>query len=259
MLRWVGKLFGDNAGEEHKPIDHRSEERWVKLTQILGFEPTDRLHYERSLRHRSIIDDELYEKHETYERLEFLGDAVLDLIVTELIFDSFPERNEGFLTQLRAKLVRGDTLAALAKNLELFSIIEVGDRSHGQGIELSRSVLADLFESLVAAIYLTEGYPVAYRFVERVILENLDLNSVSDRVDNYKSELLEYSQAEKLPLPVYRVKSESGPGHDKTFEVVVRIGDVVYGSGLGKSKKEAEQEAAREAFLRLVDDPDQKS
>lgn len=256
MLRWVERLFGESIREESTPFSTDDTRRWEKLAEILGFIPEDRTHYERALRHRSIIDDDLYEKHETYERLEFLGDAVLDLIVTEIIFDTFPLRDEGFLTQLRAKLVKGDTLVELARKLELYTILEVGERAHGQGIELSKSVMADLFESLTAAIYLTEGYSRAYDFIDRVIEAHLDLNRISTRVDNYKSELLEYTQAKKLPLPSYRVRAETGPGHDKTFEVVVRIGEREYGVGEGKSKKDAEQLAAKVAWEQIFRDSD---
>lgn len=259
MLRWVERLFGESIREESTPFRANDSQRWEKLAEILDFIPKDRTHYERALRHRSIIDDDLYDKHETYERLEFLGDAVLDLIVTEIIFDTFPLRDEGFLTQLRAKLVKGDTLAELARKLELYAILEVGERAHGQGIELSKSVLADLFESLTAAIYLTEGYRQAYRFIDRVIDTHLDLSRISTRVDNYKSELLEYTQAEKLPLPSYRVRSESGPGHDKTFEVVVHIGEREYGIGEGKSKKDAEQLAAKTAWEKIVRDSEKEN
>lgn len=256
VFRWLGR-FRNLFSKSRSYDDVGSDEKRERLEAILGFSPSDLLHYDRALRHRSIIDDDRYESFETYERLEFLGDAVLDLIVTEVIFSRFPEGDEGFLTKLRAKIVRGDTLSDLAKSLDLQTILEIGERARGQGIELSNSVLSDLFESLVAAIYLTEGYPVAFRFVERVLTDRLDLEEVSVTVDNFKSELLEYTQALKLPLPKYRVVSESGPGHDKTFQVAVSIAGSDYGTGTGKSKKRAEQIAARRALESL--DPERES
>lgn len=249
MFRWLRDKF-------QKPADHSNlqsvtvteKERWERLESVLGFRLQNLKHYKRALRHRSIIDSEQYEKHETYERLEFLGDAVLDLIVTEIIFEKFPEEDEGFMTKLRAKLVKGDTLARLAKSLQLHTILEIGDRSRGQGIELSKSVLSDVIESLIAAIYLTEGYPEAYTFVERIMGKYLDIQHISVTVDNYKSLLLEYTQANKLSLPQYRVTEESGPGHNKTFKVAVSIEGRDYGSGSGKNKKQAEQIAAKHAY-----------
>jgi ribonuclease III len=252
MLRWLKRhLAGPKASVTGRKSDLERGELRERLEEILGFPPTSLDSYLKALRHRSIIDDDRYEKHETYERLEFLGDAVLDLIVTEVIFSRFPSADEGFMTKLRAKLVKGDTLYRFAHYLELNEILEVGDRARGQGIELSKSVLADVFEAVTAAVYLTEGYEKTYQFIESVLDSTLDLNEVSTVVDNYKSELLEYTQATGYPLPRYRVISESGPGHDKTFEVAVSVGQADYGSGVGKSKKEAEQLAAREAYSSL--------
>lgn len=249
MLRWLRNKFQKPAAQKNiRPVKAPEKERWTRLESVLGFRVENLKHYKRALRHRSIIDSEQYEKHETYERLEFLGDAVLDLIITEIIFEKFPEEDEGFMTKLRAKLVKGDTLARLAKDLQLNTILEIGDRSQGQGIELSKSVLSDVFESLIAAIYLTEGYPKVYEFVEGIMDKYLDIHQISETVDNYKSLLLEFTQAHKLPLPHYRVTEETGPGHNKTFEVAVSVDGTDYGTGIGKNKKQAEQIAAKHAY-----------
>src|SRR5699024_1932324 len=108
----------------------------------------------RALRHRSSLRDRNFKTSDSYERLEFLGDAVLDLIVSEIIFDQFPDENEGFLTKLRAKLVKGDALAVYSRKLNLGQLIIVGKRARGQGVEFSKSALADVFESLVGALYI---------------------------------------------------------------------------------------------------------
>lgn len=251
MYQWLKRAFGTST-DPSPATQPDSPEKWNHLESILGFSiRDDQKIFERALRHRSIIDGDQYEKHETYERLEFLGDAVLDLIITELIFNHYPTKNEGFLTKLRAKLVRGDSLAFLAKKLELYTVLEIGSRARGQGIEMSKSVLSDIFESLVAAIYLTKGYEKTYEFVQSVFLKYVDFEDVTAKVDNYKSLLLELTQANKLPLPEYRVVSEHGPGHDKIFEVAVSVSDIDYGEGEGKSKKEAEQIAAKKAYRKL--------
>lgn len=247
MFQWLRKKFQKAADRNNHPVTEESG-RWDQLEDILGYRIADRTYYMSALRHRSIIDGDRYEKYETYERLEFLGDAVLDLIITEIIFDRFPTQDEGFMTKLRAKLVKGDTLANLAEDLKLNDILEVGERAKGQGIELSKSVLSDVFESLVAAVYLTEGYRRTFRFVESVIDNHLDMKQISITVDNFKSVLLEFTQAHKLSLPQYRVLTESGPGHDKTFEVAVSVDGKDYGTGRGKNKKQAEQIAAKEAL-----------
>jgi len=232
---------------EKKSVDTKLE----KLQDILGIEIANPALFEQALRHRSSIENNSYELYDSYERLEFLGDAVLDLIVTEIIFKRFPKEDEGFLTKLRAKAVRGDTLALLATKLNLNLMIEVGERATGQGVEYSKAVLADIFESIVAAVYLTIGYKEAYKFVERVMDEHLDFEKTVLAIDNYKSLLLEYSQSQRKSMPKYRVITEDGPGHNKTFEVMVSVDGIDLGAGTGKSKKEAEQLAAKKALQKL--------
>lgn len=227
-----------------------SSTRIAKLESFLNFEipPEDRGVYLRALRHRSIIDGDKIQAHETYERLEFLGDAVLDLIVTEIIFEKYPLADEGFLTKLRAKVVRGKTLAHLAKSMKINEVMEIGERASGQGIEASKSVLADLFEAIIAAIYLTKGYEFTFSFTEKLLHKHIDLKSIEAKADNYKSTLMEYLQAISEPLPVYKVIDEEGPAHDKIFTVAVYISGDMMSKGKGKSKKEAEQIAAELAL-----------
>lgn len=229
-------------------VSPEHDERIAKLERIINIDISDPFLYIRSLQHRSILADDSFSASDSYERLEFLGDAVLDLIVTEIIFDEFPEDNEGFLTKLRAKLVKGDALAEYARELKLSELLVLGERAQGQGIEFSKSVLADVFEALVAAVYLDKGYEQAAHFVRNVIGRYVDFDSLIDTLDNHKSLLLEYAQAHKYSIPLYEVFSESGPGHDKTFEVKVIVDGKEMGRGKGKSKKAAEQRAARAAM-----------
>lgn len=229
-------------------VSPEHDDRIAQLERIINVNIDDPFLYIRALQHRSILADDSFNASDSYERLEFLGDAVLDLIVTEIIFDEFPEDNEGFLTKLRAKLVKGDALAEYARQLKLSDLLVLGERAQGQGIEFSRSVLADVFEALIAAVYLDKGYKQAAHFVESIIHKYVDIESVIDTLDNYKSQLLEYAQAHKFSIPRYEVFDESGPGHDKTFEVRVIVDEKDMGHGRGKSKKEAEQRAARAAM-----------
>ncbi len=227
------------------------EKRIQKLQGIIGTSIDNPFIYIRALRHRSTLADEKFSSIDSYERLEFLGDAVLDLIVTEIIFDLFPNENEGFLTKLRAKLVKGNTLAMYAKKLELNSLMLLGERVRGQGIKESQSVLSDLFEALVGALYLDLGYKPTSKFVRNVIEQHVDFDQIVNTLDNYKSLLLEFAQAEQMEIPTYEVISESGPGHDKTFEVRVLVDNKEMGQGKGKSKKAAEQKAARMALRKM--------
>lgn len=207
--------------------------------------------FQQALRHRSIVDSDQFESYETYERLEFLGDAVLDLIVTEILFEKYPTKNEGFLTKLRSKIVKGETLAIIANELCLYKALEIGERSSGQGIEYSKSILADVYESIIAAIYISKGYDFTYNFVLSNVNSYLDFTTLEHKIDNYKSLLMEYFQSESAALPTYKVLSEEGPGHDKTFTVGVYFNDEKLGEGVGKSKKKAEQHAAKTAIEKL--------
>jgi ribonuclease-3 len=231
-----------------KELPPEQEERIKELEGILDTSIGNPFIYIRALRHRSTLADDNFTSSGSYERLEFLGDAVLDLIVTEIIFDLFPEKNEGFLTKLRAKLVKGDTLAMYARKLQLDELMLLGKRVQGQGIEQSKSVLSDVFEALVGALYLDIGYKSTSKFVRRVIEGHVDFDQIIGTLDNYKSLLLEFAQANQMQIPTYSVISEKGPGHNKTFRVQVFVDEKPMAKGTGKSKKEAEQKAAKKTL-----------
>jgi len=225
------------------------DDRILQLEKIIGIEVVDTSLFQRALRHRSMLTQEQYAKYDSYERLEFLGDAVLDLIAAEILFNKYTKKDEGFLTKIRAKLVKGETLADFSTKLGLDELMEMGERAGNT--KISNSILADVFESIVAAIYITKGYLNAFQFVEYVFDKFVNFEEIIHTVDNYKSALLEYTQAERLPLPNYRTINESGPGHNRTFEVTVLVGDKELGTGIGKSKKKAEQLAAEAALQAL--------
>ena len=256
-MSWISRFFSvftsnktplDSKLQKKKDVNS-ADDRAIELSEILGFVPANLSLYQTALRHRSSTALDKYEHYDSYERLEFLGDAVLDLISAELLFQRYPEEDEGFLTKARAKMVRGETLSALSKDLGIESLLEFMDTKGG--VSRSKGILADIFESLIAAIYITEGYSVAFDFVRTVYEEHLNFNELTQINDNFKSTLLEYAQAHKMRLPEYKVIDEKGPGHNRTFTVEVCIGTAHFGVGTGKSKKKAEQEAARNALMIL--------
>ncbi len=253
MFDGIKALFGKKTPPaDPDRIERKSDEKIAYLEQCLGVHIEKDHTFLKALRHRSIVDEgEDISDNESYERLEFLGDAVLDLIVSEIIYDRYPEENEGFMTKLRAQIVKGDALAEYARELNLGSVLEIGDRARGQGIEYSKSILADVFEAVVGALYLTKGHDSTFSFIERVIKEQIDFEELTNSLDNYKSILLEYTQARQWSIPEYQVIDEYGPGHDKTFEVQVFIGQDAMGQGVGKTKKQAEQQAAKDALDQL--------
>jgi ribonuclease-3 len=207
---------------------------------------------ERALTHRSFA----YENGglPTNERLEFLGDAVLGLIVTDTLFRQFPDLPEGQLAKLRAAVVNMRALAGVARGLHLGNYIFLGKGEEGTGGRDKASILADTLEALLGAVYLDLGLDAAdalvHRLFDPVITRSARLGAGLD----WKTSLQELTAAESLGVPEYFVE-ESGPDHQKSFRATVRIGGTGYGTGQGRSKKEAEQQAAEAAWNLISDTP----
>ena len=192
------------------------------------------------------------------ERLEFLGDSVLGLAISEFLYNFLENCDEGDLTQIKSVVVSTATLANESKRLGLDRLYNVG-KGDGRRHELPVSLLANVFEAVVAAIYLEAGFEEARRFVVRNLFHQV-LAVCDDRHEkNYKSLLQQYSQKELGITPSYRVVKQTGPDHRKFFEVAAVIGDKRYDKGAGKSKKEAEQDAARKALKTLQREGEQGS
>jgi ribonuclease III len=203
----------------------------------------------QSLTHRSYEADGT--RKTANERLEFLGDAVLDLVVTEALYRRRPEWSEGDLTQARSTIVNRDTLAERAKANGLGRHILMGPSEERSGGRKRDSILADAFEAVIGAIYLDGGLKPASRFILEQLASHID-RAISDvPVQNYKSRLLEYVQARSGRSPKYELVSEKGPDHRKEFTMAVRVEGKIVGEGKGPNKKKAEQEAAREAIRKL--------
>jgi ribonuclease-3 len=201
----------------------------------------------QSLLHRSYLQF-TNDKWDSNERLEFLGDAILNSIVAEHLFAAYPDMEEGDLTKLRSRLVNRRILAQCAKDLHLSNYLLLSP-SAAQSIECgAESIIADAVESIIGALYLDGGLKAARKFVCNMLLKNPELFNSAMTDDNYKSALLEYAQARSLGIPHYSVLLEEGPEHDRRFTIEVFIGERSYGSGYGKSKKEAEQAAAAHAL-----------
>ncbi len=187
-----------------------------------------------------------------YERLEFLGDAVIDLAVSHLLMERFESAAEGELSKLRARLVNFDQLSDIAGDLGLDKGLRLGRGESDSGGRDKPSILAAVYEACIGAIYFDAGFGEAFEVVEDHfggLIENFKSPSV---LWDYKTQLQEEIQARYKCTPSYRVVSEAGPDHAKTFKVELYIGDRACGSGVGRSKKEAEQNAARQAFQDLM-------
>jgi len=181
------------------------------------------------------------------QRLEFLGDAVLGFCASELLYDRFPDADEGVLTRLRARLVNADALAAWARANEVAQALRLGKGAEASGLRSSTNVLADAVEALVAAAYLDGGLDSARRACARIVERELETLSASSALDP-KSELQERVQAHGSEAPRYEVVESGGPAHDRWFVIAVRVGDQELARGRGRSKRSAEFAAAAAAL-----------
>ena len=185
------------------------------------------------------------------ERLEFRGDAILNFIVAEKLYEEFPELSEGNLTEIRASLVCRDTLAEIAFSLKLGDWLLLGQGEEANGGRTRPSNLANVMEALIGALYLEQGLARARRFIFRQLKPRLDKIKAGKRTPNYKALVQELVQGQKKPTPVYRLVETAGPDHSKQFTVEILVEGEVVGNGTGKSKKAAENKAARAAWEKL--------
>jgi len=218
-----------------------------ELEKKLGYSFADPALLEEALRHSSFVNEVQGKGLPDNERLEFLGDAVVNLITGHLLMSCYPEFNEGHLSRMRAHLVNEFQLSHIACELNLGEYVRLGKgESLTQG-QKKPSILANTFEALMAAVYLDGGYPCVFEIVSRYMQPLMEANAPSVSLQDYKSKFQELIQSAQGPLPNYIVTAESGPDHDKTFIVQLTCGDIQT-KGFGKSKKIAEQDAARKAF-----------
>ncbi len=197
--------------------------------------------------HRSYLNEHRKTVMQHNERLEFLGDAVLELVVTEYLYSKYDEP-EGILTNWRSSLVRTESISAAASKFGFEPLLRLS-RGEKQGTLRARAqILANSFEAVVGAIYLDQGYQAAERFIKDSILSTFDQILASGSWMDAKSHLQELSQSQETATPVYKVISEEGPDHDKTFTVGVYVGNQMRGQGIGPSKQAAQQKAAESAL-----------
>ena len=228
-----------------------------ELESALGLTFRNRQLLEQALVHRSSVNEQGWSPTDSYERMEYLGDAVLELVVSEDLYGRFPDLSEGALTKVRSGLVCRESLAQVARRLNLGDRLLMGKGEEATGGRLRESTLAAAFEALVAAVYLDRDYAEARRFVLRVMAEELEGSYRLGRLpENPKSSLQEYVQGQGLPAPVYRVISSEGPDHDPVFTVEVLVVGEVIGVGHGGNKAGAERTAAVIALQQLTSESD---
>jgi ribonuclease-3 len=234
-----------SAGEV--PFHPRFTANIREFERLIGYRIRTPAFFVRALVHRSSLQQR-HHASVSNERMEFLGDSVLNLIVGEYLYRHFPRAEEGELTKVRSRLVNRKALAAYGKAIHLADFILTSPSAAGSLGKGHDTITADCFEAVIAAIYLDGGIDAARGFVERRALSALRSGDVVTSDENYKSMLLEYAQARGLGIPRYSITREEGPDHDRTFTVEVILNNEKKGTGRGKNKKEAEQAAAQRAL-----------
>ena len=219
------------------------------IQQRIGYTFRDEELLERSLTHKSYANENRVPYHN--ERMEFLGDAVLSLVISEYLMTDCPDSTEGDLSRLRAAVVSEPALAAISREIGLGQYLLLGKGEDRTGGRNKDSLLADCLEALIAAVYLDAGKDAATSLVIRLFEDAIKKTTTSGNSLDYKTALQELCQEQLKQLPEYRIVSETGPDHQKQFEMEVWIKGQLFGRGTGKSKKEAEQRAAGEALEKL--------
>ena len=220
-----------------------------ELEKAIGYQFRNITLLQNALSHSSYANERWHDSLKSNERLEFLGDSILGMLVADYLYRNFPDRPEGELTRMRADMVCERTLATVANSLNLGKHLLLGKGEEQGGGRNRDSILADAVESVIAACYLDGGMDAAVQFIQKFILVNVPVTKLHNA--DYKTALQELVQQKKNQVLAYQLVGESGPDHDKEFRVELTLNGEVVGTGIGSSKKRAEQAAAHAAMEKL--------
>jgi len=250
--RWVQNLFRTApAISAHSLSELYSRIDFKRLESVLQYRIRSKDLFLQAVLHRSYLQFADPPMLHSNERLEFLGDSILNMTVAERLYKLYPDSEEGNLTIMRARLVNRKALVHYAKKIHLRDFLLLSNSASQTAEKGADTILADAYEAVIGAVYLDGGLEEARRFVERQLTSALMEGTIHEADENYKSALLEYAQANGRSLPHYQIIKEEGPDHDRTFTVEASIGNGATGVGVGKNKKEAEQAAAENALFLL--------
>lgn len=233
------------------PSDHHTQsakQKIQKLLSQLGFSCSNIDVFILAFVHRSIVNEKPHITPEHNERLEFLGDAVLELVITNRLFTDYSNKQEWELTDIRSALVRGRNLSQVAKNLHFEEYLFLGKGEENSGGRNNDYILANTLEAFIGALYLDSGIHVATEFIEKYIYTTLPTILEKKLFKDFKTLVQEYAQAEFEITPTYKVLEESGPDHDKNFTVGIYLWEKHIGTGTGSSKKKAQESAAQDGY-----------
>jgi ribonuclease-3 len=224
------------------------KEPYLLLSKTLGFKPKNFNYYELALLHKSSSVKDEGGRFLNNERLEFLGDAILDAVVADILYHKFPGKREGFLTNARSKIVQRDMLNKIAADLELNRLMVIPNKNHSHNL----NIYGNAFEALIGAIYLDYGYQKCKSFMENVVFEKyLDITKLAYKEVNFKSRLLEWSQKNKVNLVFDLIEETVDSENNPVFQTKIIINGISAGYGIGYSKKESQQNAAKIALQKI--------
>ena len=240
-MNFVKNIFGSHSKQDGN--------FFLGLTKILGFKPKKLSIYEKAFLHRSINQKDALGNPMNYERLEFLGDAMLGTIISRHLFIEVPEGDEGYLTKMRSKIVSRKHLNQLGKDLGLIGFVQSRiPKSH-----FGENIHGNVFEALVGAIYMDRGYRYCQKFIqEKVVNPYVDIEQLEGKVISYKSLVIEWCQKKKKPFD-YEIYDDTGKDAQKHFAVKLTIGDQIIAKARATSKKKAEEKASKRAYFALQD------
>ena len=240
-----------NQIDKIRLLFHKDRESYFCFYKILGFFPRNIRFYEQALLHKSTSIRSEKGRPLNNERLEFLGDAILDAIVSDIVYKHFEGRREGFLTNTRSKIVQRETLNKLAVEIGLDKLVKYSTRSSSH----NSYMYGNAFEAFIGAIYLDQGYERCKQFMEKKILKNyIDLDKMSRKEVNFKSKLIEWSQKTKMEVSFELIEQFLDQDYNPMFHTEVRIESLSAGTGTGYSKKESQQNAAQMALKKIKSD-----
>lgn len=219
---------------------------YISVFSQFGVTPNNTELYLLALTHPS-CNSEKNTKHQDYEKLEFVGDSVIGFVSADLIYKLHKEMDQGLMSKLRSYLVCSKSLANYSRQYGFYKFIKIGHSITDEQLYKSDKILEDVFEALIGALYLDKGIDVAYKVIKKILYEDILNTGIDDIVDS-KTRLQEEIQAEHREAVKYVLVGESGPAHDKTFEIEVLFNGLVLGKGKGKTKKAAEEAAAKDAL-----------
>jgi ribonuclease III len=240
-------------------MNEQRMQRLRELEERLGYRFGDIGLLENALTHRSFVNENPALPSKDNERLEFLGDAVLELTITDMLMRKFPDAAEGQLSKLRASVVNEQPLAELARRFRLGEFLLLGRGEETSGGRMKPSLLANAFESMIAALFLDSGFDRTAAFIESFFAPLIDQGGTTPVYRDYKTAVQEVCQIRFRDVPRYVLISEIGPDHDKRFETSLVVGERIIATGTGRNKKEAEQQAAKTAMQALQEMPDDGS